>query len=149
MLSCKSVRIGFKRIEIKGEQLLVNGSPVLLKGVNRHDFDPDHGWAVPRERYYEDLNLMKQANINAIRTSHYPDDPFFYELCDEYGFYVMDECDMETHGVRRRMFRAATRCGRRPSWTVHAAWSSAIATMLAYAFGRLATRLETEKISNI
>lgn len=112
VLSCKSVRIGFKRIEIKGEQLLVNGSPVLLKGVNRHDFDPDHGWAVPRERYYEDLNLMKQANINAIRTSHYPDDPFFYELCDEYGFYVMDECDMETHGVRRKDVP-----GSNPMWT--------------------------------
>lgn len=112
VLSCKSVRIGFKRVEIKGEQLLINGSPVLLKGVNRHDFDPDHGWAVPRERYYEDLNLMKQANINAIRTSHYPDDPFFYELCDEYGFYVMDECDMETHGVRRKNVP-----GSNPMWT--------------------------------
>lgn len=112
VLSCKSVRIGFKRIEIKGEQLLVNGSPVLLKGVNRHDFDPDYGWAVPRERYYEDLNLMKQANINAIRTSHYPDDPFFYELCDEYGFYVMDECDVETHGVRRKGVP-----GSNPMWT--------------------------------
>lgn len=112
VLSCKSVRIGFKRIEIKGEQLLVNGRPVLLKGVNRHDFDPDHGWAVPHERYYEDLNLMKQANINAIRTSHYPDDPFFYELCDEYGFYVMDECDMETHGVRRKDVP-----GSNPMWT--------------------------------
>lgn len=112
VLSCKSVRIGFKRIEIKGEQLLVNGSPVLLKGVNRHDFDPDHGWAVPRERYYEDLGLMKRANINAIRTSHYPDDPFFYDLCDEYGFYVMDECDMETHGVRRKNVP-----GSNPMWT--------------------------------
>ncbi len=102
VLSSKSVRIGFKSIEIKGNVLMVNGKRVVLKGVNRHDFDPDHGWAVPRERYYQDLYLMKKANINAIRTSHYPDDPIFYRLCDELGFYVMDECDLETHGVRRK-----------------------------------------------
>ena len=102
MLSYKSIRIGFKIIEIKGNVLMVNGRRLIIKGVNRHDFDPDHGWAVPRERYYQDLYLMKKANINSIRTSHYPDDLLFYELCDELGFYVMDECDMETHGVRRK-----------------------------------------------
>ena len=100
--SYKSIRIGFKIIEIKGNVLMVNGRRLIIKGVNRHDFDPDHGWAVPRERYYQDLYLMKKANINSIRTSHYPDDLLFYELCDELGFYVMDECDMETHGVRRK-----------------------------------------------
>ncbi|MDR3314425.1 MAG: hypothetical protein LBS96_08235, partial [Oscillospiraceae bacterium] len=93
----KRVRVGFRRVEIDGNVLKINGRRVILKGVNRHDFDPDHGWAVPRERYYEDLYLMKRANINAIRTSHYPDDPFFYELCDELGFYVMDEADVESH----------------------------------------------------
>lgn len=114
LLSCKSLRIGFRKMEIKGNVLYHNGKRVILKGVNRHDFDPDHGWAVPRERYYQDLYLMKRANINAIRTSHYPDDEFFYELCDELGFYVMDECDLESHGVRgknvpgdRDCFRAA------------------------------------------
>ncbi len=101
-LSKKRVRIGFRRMEIVGNVLKINGRRVVIKGVNRHDFDPDHGWAVPRERYYDDLYLMKRANINAIRTSHYPDDPFFYELCDELGFYVMDEADVESHGVRRK-----------------------------------------------
>lgn len=108
----KAIRFGFKKVEIVGEEILFNGQPMLLRGVNRHDFDPDHGWAVPRERYYQDLDLMKRANINSIRTSHYPDDPFFYELCDEYGFYVMDECDMESHGVRRKGVP-----GDNPVWT--------------------------------
>ncbi|MCL2507899.1 MAG: DUF4981 domain-containing protein [Oscillospiraceae bacterium] len=98
----KRIRVGFKRVEINGGVLYINGKRVILKGVNRHDYDPDNGWAVPRERYYQDFHLMKQANINAIRTSHYPNDPFFYEMCDELGFYVMDECDLETHGVRRK-----------------------------------------------
>jgi len=100
ILSCKGVRLGFRRIEIKGNVLCHNGKRVIVKGVNRHDFDPDHGWAVPRERFYQDLYLMKRANINAVRTSHYPDTELFYELCDELGLYVMDECDLESHGVR-------------------------------------------------
>lgn len=108
----KEIRIGFKRVEIKGNVYYINGQKVIIKGVNRHDYDPDYGWAVPRERYYQDLYLMKQANINAIRTSHYPDDPFFYELCDELGFYVMDECDVESHGVRRKNVP-----GDNPLWT--------------------------------
>ena len=101
-LSKKEIRIGFKRVEIRGNVLFINGQKVILKGVNRHDFHPDTGWTVPKETYLRDLTLMKQANINAIRTSHYPDDPYFYELCDEMGFYVMDECDVESHGVRRK-----------------------------------------------
>lgn len=101
-LGAKCIRIGFKKIEIKGNVLLVNGKRVIIKGVNRHDFDPDNGWAVPLERYYQDLHLMKKANINAIRTSHYPNAEIFYELCDELGFYVMDEADVESHGVRRK-----------------------------------------------
>lgn len=108
----KAIRFGFKKVEIVGERILFNGQPMLLRGVNRHDFDPDRGWAVPKQRYFEDLELMKRANINSIRTSHYPDDPFFYELCDEYGFYVMDECDMESHGVRRKGVP-----GDNPVWT--------------------------------
>lgn len=101
-LSKKEIRVGFKRVEIRGNILFINGQKVILKGVNRHDFDPDNGWTVPKETYLRDLTLMKKANINAIRTSHYPDDPYFYELCDEMGFYVMDECDVESHGVRRK-----------------------------------------------
>ena len=108
----KSVRFGFKKVEIIGEKFLFNGKPLMLRGVNRHDFDPDNGWAVPKERFHQDLNLMKKANINSIRTSHYPDDPYFYDLCDEYGFYVMDECDLETHGVRRKGVP-----GSNPMWT--------------------------------
>lgn len=108
----KCIRFGFKKVEIVGEKILFNGKPLMIRGTNRHDFDPDHGWAVPKERFYEDLKLMKRCNINSIRTSHYPDDPFFYELCDEYGFYVMDECDMETHGVRRKGVP-----GDNPMWT--------------------------------
>lgn len=108
----KQIRIGFKRVEIKGNVFYVNGQKVIIKGINRHDFDPDYGWAVPRERYYTDLYLMKKANINAIRTSHYPDDPFLYELCDELGFYIMDEADVESHGVRRKNVP-----GDNPLWT--------------------------------
>ena len=108
----KAIRVGFRQIEIKGEKILVNGKPLLIRGVNRHDYDPDHGWAVPDERYIQDLNIMKRNNINSIRTSHYPNDPRFYDLCDEYGFYVMDECDLETHGVRRKNVP-----GDNPMWT--------------------------------
>ena len=108
----KAVRIGFKQVEIKGEKILVNGQPLMIRGVNRHDFDPDTGWAVPDERYIQDFDIMKRNNINSIRTSHYPNDPRFYDLCDEYGFWVMDECDLETHGVRRK------NCpGDNPIWT--------------------------------
>ena len=112
VLEAKSTRIGFRSLEIKNEQILLNGRAITLKGVNRHDYDPDRGWAVPRERYYEDLYIMKQNNINAIRTSHYPNPPLFYDLCDELGFYVMDEADLESHGVRRKNLP-----GDNPRWT--------------------------------
>lgn len=108
----KTYPLGFKKVEIVGEKILFNGMPLMLRGVNRHDFDADNGWAVPKERYIQDLDLMKQANVNAIRTSHYPDDPYFYELCNQYGFYVMDECDLESHGVRRKGVP-----GSNPLWT--------------------------------
>lgn len=112
IIETKSARFGFRVVEIRDEQILINGKPIMIKGVNRHDFDPDTGWAVPRERYYQDLAIMKRSNINAIRTSHYPDDPLLYELCDRIGFYVLDEADMETHGVRRKDVP-----GNNPLWT--------------------------------
>lgn len=108
----KTYEVGFKQVEIKGEKIYFNGMPLMVRGVNRHDFDPDHGWAVPRERYTQDLDIMKQNNMNSIRTSHYPDDPYFYKMCNEYGFYVMDECEVETHGVRRKGVP-----GSNPVWT--------------------------------
>lgn len=101
VLEAKSIRFGFRACEIRDGQFRVNGKRVLLCGVNRHEFDPDGGWALPEERYRQDVILMKQANINAVRTSHYPADPLFYDLCDEYGIYVMDEADLESHGVRK------------------------------------------------
>lgn len=102
IFAVKTYDVGFKQVEIKGEKIYFNGMPMMIRGVNRHDFDPDHGWAVPKERYTQDLDIMKQNNINAIRTSHYPDDPYFYDMCNKYGFYVMDECEVESHGVRRK-----------------------------------------------
>ncbi len=98
----KEVQFGFRQVEIKDEKVLINGQPILFKGVNRHDYDPDTAWTVPEARIHQDLKILKQHNINAIRCSHYPNAPRFYELCDEYGFYVMDEADVETHGVRSK-----------------------------------------------
>ena len=92
------VRTGFRKIEIKNRQLLVNGQPVLIKGANRHEIDPDGGYNVSRERMVEDIRLMKQFNVNAVRTCHYPDDPEWYDLCDEYGLYVCAEANQESHG---------------------------------------------------
>ena len=112
VLEVKSLPYGFKCVEIKDEKILINGRPLLIRGVNRHDYDPDTGWAVPRERYAQDLAIMKRSNINAVRTSHYPNDPLLYELCDRYGLYVLDEADMETHGVRRKDVP-----GDNPLWT--------------------------------
>lgn len=91
-------KIGFRSVELKDGLLLVNGVPIMLKGVNRHDHHPDYGKAVPFDWMVEDVRMMKQHNINAVRTSHYPNDPGFYALCDEYGLYVIDEADLECHG---------------------------------------------------
>ena len=112
VICVKSYKVGFKKVEIKGEKIYFNGMPLMIKGVNRHDFDCDYGWAVPKYRYTQDLDIMKQNNINSIRTSHYPDDPYFYDMCNKYGFYVIDECEVETHGVRRKGVP-----GSNPVWT--------------------------------
>jgi beta-galactosidase/beta-glucuronidase len=92
------VKVGFRQVEIKGGNLLVNGVPVMFKGVNRHEHHPDLGRAVPLETMLQDILLMKQYNINAVRTSHYSNDPRWLDLCDYYGLYLIDECDLETHG---------------------------------------------------
>ena len=91
-------KVGFRRIEIKNAQLLVNGQPVLFKGADRHELDPDGGYVVSRERMIQDIQIMKRLNINAVRTCHYPDDPVWYELCDEYGIYMTAEANQESHG---------------------------------------------------
>ncbi len=90
--------IGFRRVEIKDGQLLVNGKAVYIKGANRHEMDPDGGYIVSRERMIADIKEMKRMNINAVRTCHYPDDPMWYDLCDEYGLYVFAEANQEGHG---------------------------------------------------
>ena len=91
-------KVGFRKVEIKGGQLLVNGHPILIKGADRHEMDPDGGYVVSRERMIQDIRIMKQFNINAVRTCHYPDDPVWYDLCDEYGIYLCAEANQETHG---------------------------------------------------
>lgn len=100
ILAVKSLNIGFRTIEIKKGILLVNGQPIMIKGVNRHEFDADLGRALSLDAITNDLLTMKQHNINAIRTSHYSNDPRFFDLCDKYGFYVMSEADVETHGMQ-------------------------------------------------
>ena len=93
-------KVGFRKIEIKNSQLLVNGQPVLIKGADRHEMDPDGGYVVTRERMIQDIKIMKRLNINAVRTCHYPDDPVWYDLCDEYGLYITAEANQESHGFQ-------------------------------------------------
>ncbi len=93
------LKAGFRKIEIKNAQLLVNGQPVLFKGVNRHEMDPDEGYYVSRERMIQDIKVMKELNINGVRTCHYPNDPLWYELCDQYGLYMVAEANLESHGM--------------------------------------------------
>lgn len=93
------VRVGFRKIEIRDAQLLVNGQPVLIKGADRHEMDPDGGYLVSRERMLQDITLFKKFNLNAVRTSHYPDDSYWYDLCDKYGLYVVAEANVESHGM--------------------------------------------------
>lgn len=93
------VKVGFRKIELKGSQILVNGQPVLFKGANRHELDPDNGYYLSPERMIQDIQIMKKFNINAVRTCHYPDDNLWYDLCDEYGIYVVAEANVESHGM--------------------------------------------------
>ena len=93
------LKVGFRKIELKDSQILVNGQPVLFKGANRHEMDPDGGYVVSRERMLQDIQIMKKFNINAVRTCHYPDDSYWYELCDKYGIYMVAEANVESHGM--------------------------------------------------
>ncbi|TCN58657.1 DUF4981 domain-containing protein [Flavobacterium circumlabens] len=105
--------VGFRKVEIKGGQLLVNGKAVYIKGVNRHEVDPVTGQTISRERMEEDIKLMKEFNINAVRMSHYPNDEYFYELCDKYGIYVVDEANIESHGMGYDITKTL---GNKPDW---------------------------------
>ncbi len=106
-------RIGFRKVEVKESRLWVNGVPIRMKGVNRHEIDPDRGRAVTLERMIQDITLMKQNNINTVRTSHYPNNPLWLDLCDRYGLYVIDEANIESHGMGYALDRSL---GNNPAW---------------------------------
>ncbi len=103
VIEAESCRVGFRQVELIGGQVCVNGAPILFKGVNRHEHDPRTGHAVPVESMVRDIELMKQHNVNAVRTSHYPNDPRWYDLCDQYGIFLYDEANLESHGVWDRL----------------------------------------------
>ena len=98
VLQVEKTAVGFRKVEIKNAQLCLNGVPLILKGVNRHEHHPDTGHTLSVDSMLEDIKLMKQANVNAVRTCHYADDPLWYDLCDRYGIYLIDEANIETHG---------------------------------------------------
>ncbi|NTW96287.1 MAG: DUF4981 domain-containing protein [Erysipelotrichaceae bacterium] len=100
LIQAKKIKFGFRSIEIKACQFFINGRSIKFKGVNRHDFDPELAWGIRKEKRLKDLLIMKANNINSIRTSHYPNDPHLYDLADELGLYVIDEADLESHGLR-------------------------------------------------
>ncbi|HVE16789.1 MAG TPA: glycoside hydrolase family 2 TIM barrel-domain containing protein, partial [Chthoniobacterales bacterium] len=99
VIESRRVDVGFRRVEVRDKQFWVNGKSIKIKGVNRHEMDPATGYTLSRDRMEEDLRLIKQANMNFVRTSHYPDDPRWYELCNRYGMFLMDENNLETHGI--------------------------------------------------
>lgn len=109
-------RVGFRQVEVKDGLLRVNGNPIIIRGVNRHEHHPDHGRAVPYEFLKRDLLLMKSHNINAIRTSHYINDPRLYDLADELGLWILDECDLECHGMGELGGDWASWTSDNPSW---------------------------------
>lgn len=99
LLEVIPIKVGFRKIEMKNAQIWVNGQPVLFKGANRHEMDPDQGYVISRARMIQDILIMKQFNINAVRTCHYPDNNLWYDLCDQYGLYVVAEANVESHGM--------------------------------------------------
>ncbi len=115
VLECRSLRVGFRSVAIDEGQLKLNGTAIKIRGVNRHEHDPDHGGFIPRSTMVKDLVLMKRAGINAVRASHYPNDPLWYELCDEYGMLVLDEANVESHGLS---YHNSVLPGDDPLWTL-------------------------------
>ncbi len=113
VVEIESAKFGFREVEVKDGQLRLNGQPILIMGVNRHEHDPFTGHYVTRESMVEDILLMKQNNINAVRTCHYPDDPQWYELCDRYGIYLIDEANIESHGLG---YKPEVTLANRPEW---------------------------------
>ncbi len=105
--------VGFRKVEIKGGRFLLNGKAIYFKGVNRHETDPATGQTISKTRMEQDIRLMKELNINAVRTSHYPNDEYWYDLCDRYGLYVLDEANIESHGIGYKLDRTLA---NRPSW---------------------------------
>ena len=93
------IQVGFRKIELKNAQVLINGQPILIKGVDRHEVDPDYGYIISKERMIQDIKRMKELNINAVRTCHYPDNNLWYDLCDQYGIYLAAEANVESHGM--------------------------------------------------
>ena len=134
-------RVGFRRVEVRDGQLLVNGKAVRIHGVNRHDHDDSRGRAVTRELMEADARLMKQFNVNAVRCSHYPNDPYWLDLCDRFGLYVIDEANIEAHAYYDEL--CAIRATRARSSSASATWSSATRTTRASSSGRSATRAAT------
>lgn len=117
VIEIESARFGFRKVEVKDGQLLLNGKPILIKGVNRHEHDPVSGHYVSRRSMIDDILLMKRHNINAVRTCHYPDDPQWYELCDRHGLYLIDEANIESHGMG---YKPEITLANRPEWkTAH------------------------------
>ena len=112
-IETQRINFGFRKIEIKNSKILINGVPIYIKGVNRHEFDPDRGHAITVERMIQDIKLMKRYNINAVRTSHYPNQTKWYDLCDFYGLYVLDEANIESHGIG---YDPEVTLANRPEW---------------------------------
>ena len=139
------LKVGFRRVEIKDGKFLVNGKPIIIKGTNRHEHHPIRGHYITRDDMIRDIKLMKQHNINAVRTCHYPDTPEWYDLCDEYGLYLWDEANIESHGMGygARIARQAARVDRGPSCSASAIWSSATRTIRRSSPGRWATKRAT------
>ncbi len=115
VVECYKLPVAFRKIEIAGNTMLLNGQKFKVRGVNRHEFSPNQGWAITREEMVRDLELMKQANVNFVRNAHYPNDPRWYELCSQYGIMVMDEANVESHGLS---YHKRVLPGDQPDWTV-------------------------------
>ena len=133
------LQVGFRNIEVRDAQLLINGQPILIKGVNRHEMDPRTGYVVTESRMIEDIRLMKEYNINAVRTSHYQNDNRWYELCDQYGLYVVAEANLTGWAMRIRRLEKI-RIGKQRTWNVTNVMFDVILIIRLLLFGRWVTK---------